>query len=185
MRGLSILSLAALSVPLASAAFDGNLNYESPSRRHVNLGIDVAHVTRRSMKRGNVAFKPSQLNFTHGIASGDPYADSVILWTRIAPSADHDWSNKTVEGVVDLYNHETEAYIKADPNPVCVEWKVWEPESSQPRTYGKGKGKGKGPGNGNGHGNDRIAAKGTAYTTSDIDYTVKVGKMYCSCTSGN
>jgi len=30
---------------------------------------------------------PSGLSFSHGVASGDPYADSVILWTRITPSA--------------------------------------------------------------------------------------------------
>ena len=64
MRPLSLLSLAALSAPLASAAFDGNLNYHSPSTRHVNLGINVPVVTRQSMKRGNVGYQPSELNFT-------------------------------------------------------------------------------------------------------------------------
>jgi alkaline phosphatase D len=149
MHILSILSLAALSAPLASAAFEGNLNYHSPSRRHVNLGIDVPVVTRRTLKRGAVPFKPSELKFTHGIASGDPFPDSVILWTRVAPSQASDKSNVTVEGTVALYNHETELYVKADPNPICVEWKVWEGES-------------------------KVITKGTAYTTSDIDYTVKV-----------
>ena len=28
----------------------------------------------------------SNVSFIHGVASGDPYADSVILWTRISPS---------------------------------------------------------------------------------------------------
>ncbi|MCP9823711.1 alkaline phosphatase, partial [Cyanobium sp. L1E-Cus] len=28
----------------------------------------------------------SNVSFAHGVASGDPYADSVILWTRISPS---------------------------------------------------------------------------------------------------
>ncbi|MBW4531150.1 MAG: ExeM/NucH family extracellular endonuclease [Aphanothece saxicola GSE-SYN-MK-01-06B] len=28
---------------------------------------------------------PAGLAFSHGVASGDPYADSVILWTRISP----------------------------------------------------------------------------------------------------
>ena len=27
----------------------------------------------------------SNVSFAHGVASGDPYADSVILWTRISP----------------------------------------------------------------------------------------------------
>ena len=28
-------------------------------------------------------------NFSHGVASGDPYADSVILWTRVTPEGDN------------------------------------------------------------------------------------------------
>ncbi|MFN9694941.1 MAG: alkaline phosphatase D family protein, partial [Synechococcaceae cyanobacterium] len=27
----------------------------------------------------------TSIRFSHGVASGDPYADSVILWTRISP----------------------------------------------------------------------------------------------------
>ncbi|KAK3063745.1 hypothetical protein LTS18_013112, partial [Coniosporium uncinatum] len=38
---------------------------------------------------------PNQLNFTHGIASGDPYPDSIILWTRVAPMLANDNSNVT------------------------------------------------------------------------------------------
>ncbi len=163
MHSLSILGLVALSAPLASAAFDGNLNYHSPSRRHVNLGINVPAVSRRSLKRGAVPYQPSDLNFTHGIASGDPYPDSVILWTRVAPSQASDSSNVTVEGTVALYNHETDEYIKADPYPICVEWKVWEAKSV---------------GRHGGHSGDNVVSKGTAYTTSDIDYTVKVCKRH-------
>ncbi|KAH6842893.1 alkaline phosphatase-like protein [Chaetomium sp. MPI-CAGE-AT-0009] len=137
-----------------------SLHLYSPSLRHVNLGIDIPVVARRSLKRSAVPFKPSELNFTHGIASGDPYPDSVILWTRVAPSLVSDNSNVTVEGTVALYNHETEQYIKADPNPICVEWKVWELKSNGSR-----------PGN---NSKKHVAAQGTAYTTSDIDYTVKV-----------
>ncbi|EAQ85002.1 hypothetical protein CHGG_09016 [Chaetomium globosum CBS 148.51] len=162
MRVLSTLSLATLSAPLASATFEGNLNYHSPSLRHVNLGIDIPVVSRRSLKRSAVPFKPSELNFTHGIASGDPYPDSVILWTRVAPFLVSDNSNVTVEGTVALYNHETEQYVKADPNPICVDWQVWEIKSNGPAGPGKGPKK------------PHVAAKGTAYTTSDIDYTVKV-----------
>ncbi|KAL2255879.1 hypothetical protein VTK26DRAFT_2550 [Humicola hyalothermophila] len=161
MHALTILSLLALSTSPASASFEGNLNYLSPSKRHVNLGINIPLVARRSMKRGNLSYQPSDLSFTHGIASGDPYPHSVILWTRIAPSQASDNSNVTVEGTVALYNHETEEYIKADPNPICVEWKVWEADSAGRRPK-KPDHKG------------RYAAKGTAYTTSDIDYTVKV-----------
>jgi predicted extracellular nuclease/phosphodiesterase/alkaline phosphatase D-like protein len=30
---------------------------------------------------------PTELRFSHGVASGDPYTDSVMLWTRITPPA--------------------------------------------------------------------------------------------------
>ncbi|KAI0392397.1 alkaline phosphatase-like protein [Xylariaceae sp. FL0594] len=139
-----------LHVTAVTSSFDGNLNYASPSRRHPTLGIDVPRVSRRSMKRGNVAYAASELNFTHGVASGDPYPDSVILWTRVAPSTASDASNVTVEGPVALYNHDTETYIKADPKPICVDWSVF-------------------PFNGS-----VAVSSGKAYTTSDIDYTVKV-----------
>lgn len=51
------------------------------------------------------------LNFTHGVASGDPYPNSVILWTRLAPMFDNDDSNVTVSGFVPLYNHDTSEYV--------------------------------------------------------------------------
>ncbi|KAI2640562.1 PhoD-like phosphatase-domain-containing protein [Hypomontagnella submonticulosa] len=151
MFNLAVLGLAIeLLAPLAAAKFDGNLNYESPSRRHSGLGINVPHVSRRSLKRGAVAYEADELDFTHGIASGDPYPDSVILWTRVAPSLASDPSNVTVEGPVPLYNHDTQTYIKADPSPICVEWKVFQ------------------------NGSEDALSSGEAYTTSDIDYTVKV-----------
>ncbi|KAL8992197.1 MAG: hypothetical protein Q9169_007285 [Polycauliona sp. 2 TL-2023] len=149
---LLTINLVTLWASLAIASFDGNLNYESPSRRHPNLGINVPIVSTRSYKRAAIAYQPSELNFTHGIASGDPYADSVIIWTRIAPSLASSNSNVTVQGTVPLYNHDTETYIQADANPVCVNWKVM-------------------PAAGN---SSTSVASGTAYTTGDIDYTVKV-----------
>ncbi|KAI1143476.1 PhoD-like phosphatase-domain-containing protein [Hypoxylon sp. FL0543] len=151
MVNLVVLGLATeLLAALAAATFDGNLNYASPSRRHASLGIDVPHVARRSLKRGAVAYRAEQLSFTHGVASGDPYPDSVILWTRVAPSLESDASNVTVEGTVPLYNHDTQTYINADPSPVCVEWRVFA------------------------SGGEDVVSSGEAYTTSDIDYTVKV-----------
>lgn len=154
MNFLVLLGLAGLSHALSSddTDFESNLNYHSPSRRHENLGIDIPAVARRSLKRGAVPYTPEQLNFTHGVASGDPYPDSVILWTRVAPSVNSDTSNVTVSGVVDLYNHETEKYIKADANPICVDWKVWTLNSTVTAPTSQGK----------------------AYTTSDIDFTIKV-----------
>lgn len=82
---------------------------------------------------------------------GDPYADSVILWTRIAPSLESDKSNITVEGNVPFYSHETERYIKDSSNPICLEWKI----ATDPALTA-------------------VVNSGQAFTTSDIDYTVKV-----------
>lgn len=138
-------------VSLASASFNGNLNYQSPSRRHDGLGIDVPKVAKRSLVKRATPWDPSQLNFTHGVASGDPYAHSVILWTRIAPSLASDRSNVTVTGYVPFYSHETEQYIKTSPNPICVEYRIGLDKNIS-----------------------TTADKGTVYTTSDIDFTVKV-----------
>lgn len=155
MRSFAFLSAASLLAATASASFDGNINYGSPSRRHASLGIDVDKVERRSWKRGNVAHSPDELSFTHGVASGDPWPESVILWTRIAPSNESDQNDVTVAGTVPLYDHETEKYVKADPNPICVEWKVFKSKCANDT-------------------NVNVVANGKAYTTSDIDYTVKV-----------
>ncbi|KAL8760804.1 MAG: hypothetical protein Q9184_003027 [Pyrenodesmia sp. 2 TL-2023] len=157
---LATLGLGALLALPAYASFDGNLNYDSPSRLHPRLGIDVPAVSRRSYKRGAIAFQPSELNFTHGIASGDPYPDSVILWTRIAPSLASSDSNVTVEGTVPLYNHDTEPYIRADANPICVNWRVTQATGNN-------------TGNSIGLNSTTPISSGTAYTTGDIDYTVE------------
>ncbi|KAF2117010.1 alkaline phosphatase [Lophiotrema nucula] len=147
------LIAAVCLVSLATASWDGNLNYDSPSRRHPSLGIDVPKL--RLAKRGLEprAWDPAQLKFTHGVASGDPYPDSVILWTRISPLLESDKSNVTVEGNVPLYNHDTEQYIKASKNPICVEYQIGTDKNLSTSS---------------------IVDTGTAYTTSDIDYTVKV-----------
>lgn len=135
-----------------------NLNFASPSRRHTSLGIDVPHVQRRSWKRGSLAYHPSELRFTHGVASGDPWPESVILWTRVAPSNESDESTVVVNGTAPLYSHETDKYVQADRNPICVEWNVFINDPS------------KGPKN-------TIVSRGKTYTTSDIDYTVKVSHL--------
>lgn len=155
MRSQLFLYAASVLVSTATASFDGNLNYDSPSKRHERLGIDVGLVERRSWKRDNVEYKPSELHFTHGIASGDPWPESVILWTRVAPSNDSSQSEVTVDGTAPLYSHEREKYIKADPNPICLEWQVFKAEKPDSKDR-------------------KVVASGKAYTTSDIDYTVKV-----------
>ncbi|KAH7090398.1 PhoD-like phosphatase-domain-containing protein [Paraphoma chrysanthemicola] len=138
---------------LIVANWDGNINYRSPSLQHNALGIDTKKVKRRMFrKRDGSAVLNSDVTFTHGIASGDPYSDSVILWTRASPVIENDRSNVTVEGHVPYFSHETEKYIKASNAPICVDWKV----SSNRNLTGS------------------AISSGRAYTTSDIDYTIKV-----------
>ncbi|BCS17507.1 alkaline phosphatase D family protein [Aspergillus puulaauensis] len=149
----TLLSLLALSSS-AIADYGGNLNYRSPSlnQEHTNMGINVNAIQRRSLsKRAEVPYEPSQLNFTHSVASGDPYADSVILWTRIAPSMEASDSNTTVSGDVPLYDHENERYAKASAHPICVQYRVFSDKSARD-----------------------VVDQGRALTSSDIDYTVKV-----------
>lgn len=83
---------------------------------------------------------------------GDPYANSVILWTRVSPTLENDHSNVTIEGTVPYFSHEREKYIKASTLPICVDWKV---SKSQNMT-------------------SEAVTGGRTYTTSDIDYTIKV-----------
>ena len=107
---------------MAAASYADNINYRSPSILHPGLGISVRKVAARHDRLD--AWDPSKLNFTHGVASGDPYDTTVILWTRAAPTSDNDKSNVTVSGSVPLHNHDTEVYVDASPMPVCVEYRV-------------------------------------------------------------
>jgi alkaline phosphatase D len=140
-------------VPGAAAFFTGNLNYFSPSLHHPDLGISIRKVAARTY--ANPPWDPQQLNFTHGVASGDPYDDSVILWTRVAPlnMTDNDRSNATVSGYVELFSHETEAYVQASKAPVCLNWKIATDKTVS-----------------------QVVNSGSAYTSSDVDFTVKVGR---------
>ncbi len=70
---------------------------------------------------------------------------------------ENDASNVTVEGTVPYFSHETERYIKASKSPICVEWKVFPDLNTAHKPVSHGK----------------------AYTTSDIDYTIKV-RVGCS-----
>lgn len=74
----------------------------------------------------------------------------VILWTRVAPMMDDDRSNVTVSGYVPLYNHETAVYVNGSSTRVCVDWKV-----GMNMQFTK------------------VVSNGRAYTSSEIDYTVK------------
>lgn len=146
---VQLLSLILLAT-VASASFVSNLNYRSPSHYHPGLGVSIRKVAARNTP--SAAWNSSQLNFTHGVASGDPYDTSVILWTRAAPvDSDNDKSNITVSGYVPLYSHETDQYVKASKAPICVSYKI----STDAELKG-------------------CVDEGKAYTSSDIDYTVKV-----------
>ena len=111
----SVLSLSSF----ASAHWHNNLNYRSPSANHPSLGISLHKVNKRNTP--DKRWSASQLNFTHSVASGDPYYDSVILWTRVAPMFDSVNSNASVEGYVPLFNHGPSLVSTA---PVCVEYAV-------------------------------------------------------------
>ncbi len=50
-------------------------------------------------KTGSLTFDPTLKPFYHGVASGDPLADKVIIWTRITPDSG-DLSAKTVNWIV-------------------------------------------------------------------------------------
>lgn len=129
-----------------------NLNYYSPSLGHASLGIDTAKVHERiGLERRQASFSASELNFTHGVASGDPWPNSIILWTRISPTMKNDESDTTVEGFVPYYSHETEEYITTASKRACVEYVVATDETLS-----------------------SVVSRGSAYTTSDIDFTVKV-----------
>lgn len=141
-----LLSLAGV----AEAFWASNINYYSPSLHHPSLGVSISKVARRTY--GTSPWDPQKLNFTHGVASGDPYEDSVILWTRISPHQDNDKSNVTVSGYVPLYDHSNDDYVKASNAPVCVEWKISTTKEFK-----------------------NVVNTGRAYTSSDVDFTVKVG----------
>ena len=55
-----------------------------PLRRRALLQASGASLGVLSL-RGFAIDKPAAAHFTHGIASGDPLADRVILWTRVLP----------------------------------------------------------------------------------------------------
>lgn len=158
VRLMATLALALVVVASpALATYRNNLVYLSPSGRHPVLGISLGKVQARTA--ASSPWDPAKLNFTHGVASGDPWDDSVILWTRVAPiGADNDATNVTVEGLVDLYSHDSETWVKSSSAPVCVEWAI-----SASKTLEKG----------------NVVDSGEAWTSSDVDWTVKVCRHSC------
>lgn len=149
MRFQPTALLALAGAAGVQASWTSNINYRSPSEHHPSLGVSISRVVKRNDPQS--PWDPANLNFTHGVASGDPYPDSVILWTRISPVVDNDKSNATVTGYVPLYNHDTQEYVALSKAPICVEYKVASDEELSD-----------------------VVDSGTIYTSSDIDYTVKV-----------
>ena len=58
----------------------------TPLRRRAFIQTTGASLGALSL-RGFAVDKPAAAHFTHGIASGDPLADRVILWTRVLPGS--------------------------------------------------------------------------------------------------
>lgn len=150
---LQLLALATYA-GVAAASYANNLNYRSPSYNHPSLGISIHKVNKRSA--GSPPLDASQLNFTHGVASGDPYPHSVIIWTRCAPSNDDVDDNSTVSGTVELYNpvpiyEGGNEHPPASTAPICLNFKVAEDKALT-----------------------RVVDSGKAFTSSDVDYTLKV-----------
>lgn len=149
---LTILAFAGVTW----ASYANNLNYRSPSHHHPGLGVSIHKVNKRNA--GSAPYAASQLNFTHGVASGDPYPSSVILWTRCSPIQDDVQDNTTVSGYVPLYNP-VPIYGSANDTgppstaPICLSYKVATDRDLS-----------------------RVTTSGTVYTSSDVDYTVKVGR---------
>jgi alkaline phosphatase D len=150
MHSLVFLSLVATTL----ASYGANLNYRSPSVNHPSLGISVRKVVKRHDPRST--FAAGSLNFTHGVASGDPYPNSVILWTRCSPTFDDVNNNSTTSGFVPLYNpvpiyNDTDEAKPVSTSPVCLNWKIASDNKLS-----------------------SVVDSGTVYTSSDVDYTVKV-----------
>ena len=142
---------------VALASYASNLNYRSPSHNHPGLGVSIHKVNKRNA--GSAPMDSTGLNFTHGVASGDPYPNSVIIWTRCAPMQDDVNDNATVSGYVPLYNpvpiYNGTHTGPASKAPVCVSYKVATDDAFA-----------------------HVVDSGLAYTSSDVDYTLKVNHPY-------
>ncbi|RMZ78433.1 hypothetical protein DV738_g3853, partial [Chaetothyriales sp. CBS 135597] len=149
-----LLAVVPLLAGTVFASYGSNLNYRSPSLHHPGLGISVRQIVKRNDPGS--AFDPASLSFTHGVASGDPYPNSVILWTRVSPTFDDVSDNSTVSGLVPLYNpvpiyHENDERRPPSNAPIVVDWVIATDEALTD-----------------------VVNHGTAFTSSDVDYTVKV-----------
>ncbi|KAK7611225.1 PhoD-like phosphatase-domain-containing protein [Phyllosticta paracitricarpa] len=142
--------ILAVGVGCSSASYADNLVFGSPSRHHPFLGLPIYKIVKRHDP--SVRFVAAEhLNWTHSVASGDPYPNSVILWTRCSPMYDNAKSKVTAPGFTKLYDHHQQETISVSTAPICVEYRVSTDENIE-----------------------NVVSSGTAYTSSDVDYTVKV-----------
>lgn len=151
---LQLLTIVALAEAAAASSYARNINYHSPSFNHPSLGISIHKVNKRN--EGSPPVDAKSLNFTHGVASEDSYPESVILWTRCAPMQDDAKSNTIVSGYVSLYNpvpiyFDTDEHKPVSTAPICVSYKVATNKALK-----------------------KMMNIDTAYTSSDINYTLKV-----------
>jgi alkaline phosphatase D len=122
-----------------------NLAYASPHAQMPHLAVPFTQsrqLERDNEKRGNDKNNDNKnecgansVSFIHGVASGDPYAESVVLWTRATPTSNNNNSNND--------KHKQGAYK--------IEYTVATDYAMK-----------------------NVVSKGKAYTSADVDYTVKV-----------
>ncbi len=65
--------------------FDRRAFLKAGAAQAALLGVGMAGCTTHPGACGSL---PGANPFLHGVASGDPLADRVILWTRVSPQAD-------------------------------------------------------------------------------------------------
>ncbi|KAF8587157.1 hypothetical protein K439DRAFT_1631011 [Ramaria rubella] len=145
---------------------DRNLAYRSPFEDHPQFGIDTREIHARHanayVKRQTEAAAPfaddhyptfyggdfsnapfvwnAGVNFTHAVASGDPFSDSVLLWTRAEPLPSTTPSNPSITPL-----------LPDQSVPVCVSFEIATDQAIKD-----------------------VVDSGTAFTSADVDFTVKV-----------
>ncbi|KAM0755248.1 hypothetical protein T439DRAFT_322289 [Meredithblackwellia eburnea MCA 4105] len=83
---VSLSSTLALPSPSPEFSLRSNIAYSSPSLTvpHLGYNLDVLHSEHRLFKRNSdsgESYYTGNVTFPYGVASGDPYDTSVILWT--------------------------------------------------------------------------------------------------------
>ncbi|KAI9152514.1 hypothetical protein H9P43_009305 [Blastocladiella emersonii ATCC 22665] len=80
----AVVATATTPPPAPPPVSLANLVYHSPFRGRDAARIPYAALLRRRQQPAPPAAVP--LAFLHGVASGDPRADRVVLWTKVTPS---------------------------------------------------------------------------------------------------